>query len=89
MTEHLLNFAFLMNDLLSAAESYIPAFRNSLGFCPWWGQSRGDFWKWEFCPPEMRERNGKSQHISWLSSWHSKTLTELCYYLRNHKSINL
>lgn len=60
MIEHLLNFAFFMNYLLSTAEGDIPAFRNSLGFCPWRGQSRGDRWKWEFYPPEARERNGKS-----------------------------
>jgi len=60
MIEYLLNFAFFMNYLLSAAEGDVPALRNRLGFCPWRGQRRGDGWKREFYPPEVRERKGTS-----------------------------
>lgn len=49
-TEHLLNFAFFMDDLLPTAEGDVPALRNCLGFGPGWGQSGGHRWKWEFCP---------------------------------------
>lgn len=56
MTEHLLNFAFFMDDLLSTAEGDIPAFRNGLGFCPWRWQSRRNCWKWEFYPPEKERK---------------------------------
>lgn len=57
-TEHLLDFAFFMDDLLPTAEGDVPALRNRLGFGPWWGQSGGHRWKWEFWPG--REGNGSS-----------------------------
>lgn len=37
-----------MDDLLPTAEGDVPALRNCLGFGPWWGQSGGHRWKWEF-----------------------------------------
>lgn len=44
-----------MDDLLPTAEGDVPALRNCLGFGPWWGQSGGHCWKWEFCPGEKEK----------------------------------
>lgn len=68
---HLLHFAFFMNNLLSASEGDISAFRNNLGFGSGWRRSCSYCWEREFCP--VREKIGQ------VSLPSCKTLKSQCF----------